>query len=163
LFSVTKIRRLGPDDWQVFRRVRLAALKDAPEAFGSTLEREAQYTEAHWREWLARPARVRFVAELDDQVIGTVGGGPYNDGDAAELTSMWVDPDSRRRGVGQALVRVVIDWAREAGLTQVLLWVADGNERAERLYARNGFRRTGDVQEIRKGEGRIEYEMSLRF
>jgi ribosomal protein S18 acetylase RimI-like enzyme len=78
----------------------------------------------------------------------------------ADLTSMWVDPTMRGQGIGSALVAVVIDWARESRFEQVLLWVADGNVSAERLYERHGFRRTGEVQEIRPGEGRVEYEMS---
>ena len=43
----------------------------------------------------------------------------------------------------------------------MLLWVADGNVNAERLYVRNGFARTGADQEMRPGQ--LEYEMSRRL
>ena len=55
-----EIRRLEPDDWALYREVRLAALRDSPFAFGSTLESESTYTEPVWRERLQ--GRALFVA-----------------------------------------------------------------------------------------------------
>ena len=43
------IERLGPDDWQEFREIRLRALADAPTAFGMTLADAEQQTEDAWR------------------------------------------------------------------------------------------------------------------
>jgi GNAT superfamily N-acetyltransferase len=56
--------------------------------------------------------------------------------------SMWVAPDTRRQGVGDALVQRVIAWAEQAGFTRLELAVTVGNEAAERLYERCGFVRT---------------------
>lgn len=136
--------------------MRLEALREAPYAFGSTLAREEDRSEVEWRRAVA--SRARFVAESGGTVVGTVSCG---DGDAtgvAALTAMWVDPGFRRQGIGALLVQRVIEWARVTGYGQVVLWVLDGNDDAERLYQRHGFHRTGAQAEVRPG--RLESEMS---
>lgn len=155
------IRQLGVEEWRVFRNVRLAALKEAPYAFGSTFEREVRASDESWRNRLSD--RTRFVAEMDGQVAGTVSAGPGEFAGAAALTALWVEPRFRGQGVGSTLVGVVVDWARNQGLDQVLLWVTEVNQNAERLYVRHGFARTGRVSEIRPGEPAVEYEMARRI
>jgi GNAT superfamily N-acetyltransferase len=140
--------------------VRLAALKEAPSAFGSTYEAEVGYAEAVWRERLAGWAR--FVAEVDGEVVGVVGAGAGEFSGSAALTSLWVDPRFRGRGVGSALVAAVEEWARSQHLNQVVLWVTEVNRTAERLYEHIGFTRTGRVSEVRPGEPAVEHEMSKR-
>ena len=152
----TKVRALGPEDWQLYRRVRLAALEEAPYAFGSSYDIEVQAPESRWRHIVTE--RKRFVAEDEGQVAGTVSGGDADSTGAAAMTAMWVDPRFRRRGVGDILVKTVLEWARAEGFSRMFLWVTDGNRNAERLYERNGFRRTGAAQEVRPGH--LEYEMS---
>ena len=156
-----EVRRLGPDDWRAFRDVRLAALKEAPYAFGSTYESEAGYAEASWRrrfdDWN------RFVAEVDGQVVGVVGAGLGEFSGTAALTSLWVDPRFRGRGVGTALIQAVEEWARGNDLNQVILWVTDANRAAENLYEHLGFTRTGRFSEVRPGEPAVEHEMSKRI
>jgi ribosomal protein S18 acetylase RimI-like enzyme len=134
------LRRLGTEDWQTFRRVRLAALKEAPYAFGSTFEREAKLSEKHWRSAVVQ--RTRWAAELGGEVAGTVSAGPGEFGGSAALTALWVDPRFRGRGIGSALVE------------------AEVNLTAERLYVHHGFARTGRVSEVRPGEPTLENEMS---
>jgi GNAT superfamily N-acetyltransferase len=136
--------------------VRLDALREAPYAFGSTYERERGFDEASWRRRILD--RATFVAEVDGAVVGTVAAGDSDVDGAAALIAMWVDPRHRRRGIGDALVKTVIDWARERKYREVFLWVTEVNAEAERLYARNGFVRTGADQEVRPGE--LEHEMS---
>ena len=147
---------MTPQDWQLYRRIRLAALKEAPYAFGSTYAGEVGRPERAWRKALAD--RVRFVAEVDGVVAGTATGGDGDSTGAAALTAMWVDPRFRRHGVGRQLVQTVVDWAKAGGYDRIFLWVTDGNANAERLYARNGFGRTGAAQDVRPGH--VEYEMS---
>jgi len=137
--------------------VRLAALQEAPYAFGSTYEREVELPEERWRQGLRD--RTRFIAEVDGVVAGTVSGGDGDSTSVAAMTAMWVDPRFRRKGVGDLLVKTLLDWARGARYDRMFLWVTEGNDNAESLYHRNGFIRTGADQEVRPG--RLEYEMSL--
>ncbi len=138
--------------------MRLAALREAPYAFGSTFDAEVGASEEKWRAAIVE--RARFVAEVGGKVIGTVGGGPSGTTGTAALTALWVEPKVRGQGAGAMLVQAVLDWAKDAGCKEVLLWVTDGNADAERLYERHGFKRTGEVMSVRPGEARLEYEMS---
>lgn len=155
------MRGLVPDDWDLFRRLRLAALKEAPYAFGSTYVAEVGFGEEWWRQRMAD--RARLVAEVDGEAAGIVSGGDSGTEGIAAITTMWVDPRFRRQGVGDVLVKAVLDWARSSGYTRVVLWVTEGNVQAERLYERNEFVRTGEVSLVRAGEDRIEYEMARRL
>lgn len=138
------VRRLRPDDWQVWRAVRLAALGQAPGAFGSTLAREQRFTESDWRGRLG-PGGVKVVATLGEsaETVGCAGGVVPAGADAVLLIAMWISPGHRGRGIGDALVTEVVDWARENGWSRVVLDVADGNDAARRLFLRNGFEPTG--------------------
>lgn len=154
--------RLHPDEWELFRALRERALSDAPEAFGSTLERERALSEERWRARLARGPL--FAARLGEAVIGMAGGVPGLRPPVAELVSMWVEPAWRGAGIGDRLVGAVLGWARDEGYREVCLWVSDGNTPAERLYARHGFIPTGERQAIRPDDpSRMEHAMAVRL
>jgi ribosomal protein S18 acetylase RimI-like enzyme len=148
---------LVEDEWEVFRDVRLAALIEAPDAFSARFEDENQRTETEWRAKVTDWAR--FVIELDGRVVGMVSGGPSNRTGAAVLTSLWVDPSARGMGIGDRLVQTVVERSKAEGFGLLLLWVAEGNIHAERLYERNGFSRTGEVIQ----QPKREFEMSKQL
>ncbi|HEV2029212.1 MAG TPA: GNAT family N-acetyltransferase [Candidatus Dormibacteraeota bacterium] len=145
----------------MFKEVRLAALLEAPYAFGSTYESEVGASEESWRQRVAD--RPRIVAEVDGKAVGIVGASSGEFTGTAALTSLWVDPRFRGRGVGTALIEAVEEWARGQNLNQVLLWVTDANRSAEKLYEHLGFTRTGRVSEVRPGEAAVEHEMAKRI
>ncbi len=156
--DTTVVRRLAPEDWEHLRRIRLEALAEAPQAFGSTLSREEAFDEATWRSRCVTSAQ--FVATNGGVACGLVavyvpastGGEPafgaerYEHG--PQLVSMWVAPSHRRRGVASALVGAALDHARGEGASTVQLWVADGNEGARALYESLGFIPTGVKQPL---------------
>ncbi|WP_433663317.1 GNAT family N-acetyltransferase [Nocardia sp. CA-128927] len=155
--STIDIRLLTADEWEVFRRVRMRALADTPQYFGSTLAEAQARTEEDWRAALLN--RAQFIATAEGAELGTVAGIADPERDGVHLISMWVAPEARGTGVGGLLVRAVLDWAVAGGHSAVWLEFAEGNTVAERLYLRHGFVRTGVSGFVRPGEPRVEYEM----
>ncbi|WP_174184055.1 GNAT family N-acetyltransferase [Nocardia barduliensis] len=155
-----EIRLLAPDDWAVFRRVRLATLADAPQFFGTTLAEAQARTESEWRHALSD--RAQFVAESGGAELGTVAGMLDLERGGVHLISMWVAPRARGTGVSDRLVRAVLDWAVAGGHRVVRLEFVEHNAFAERLYLRNGFVRTGVSGPVAPGDPRQEFEMEWR-
>ncbi|MEV6285410.1 GNAT family N-acetyltransferase [Kribbella sp. NPDC051770] len=140
---------LTPDDWKTWRELRLAALADAPAAFGSRYADWVDAEEDRWRARLAVPGSYCLIATLAGAPAGMASGVPAEDEpDVRELISMWIAPVARGRGLGDALMAAVEDWARSDGAQAVELSVVQGNENAHALYLRNGYvltDKTGDL------------------
>jgi ribosomal protein S18 acetylase RimI-like enzyme len=143
------VRQVGPDEWELLRDVRLAALAEAPYAFGSTYAREAAFTEEQWRGRLASRA-VTLFAFADELADGQPAGlaGVYEEDGVADIVSMWVRPAARGHGVGEALVMAAADWAKARDHETLYLWVTESNDAARKLYERCGFTVTGERQPL---------------
>ena len=79
------------------------------------------------------------ATEADGTVVGGGSHGPR--GDTTELAGIAVLPRARRRGVGEAITRTLVDDARHRGLRTVFLSAQD--DAVARVYERVGFRRVG--------------------
>jgi len=154
------IRRLTPTDAALLRDLRVLALTDSPDAFGSTLEETRKRSLSDW-EWMLRPeGNPYFVFEDDTPHRGLIGALRPDEIGTAHLVSMWVAPSLRGRGVSDNLVRHVIAWVQDNDSRQLKLSCTEGNKNAENLYLRHGFERTGET-EARERDGMIEFAMAL--
>ncbi|KFI07388.1 GNAT family N-acetyltransferase [Massilia sp. BSC265] len=160
------VRRLQPQEWQSYRAIRLRALADAPDAFGSTLAREEALPEDTWAARVAKSA----VSGIDCALVAEQGGllagllwAKVDAQDAARvnLFQMWVAPESRGCGVAAALLDEALGWARARGTRVVHLGVNNANAGALRLYERAGFRPIGVPYLMREGAPHMEQEMRL--
>ena len=61
----------------------------------------------------------------------------------AELVTLYVLPESQRRGIGWALLERAVEVVRERGATAVRVGYALANRRAARFYGSAGFRSVG--------------------
>jgi GNAT superfamily N-acetyltransferase len=89
-----------------------------------------------------------FVAEQDQAVAGYVYAElePLSWKElrdpAGFIHDVVVDESKHNSGIGAALVEAASDWIRQQGAPRVILWTAEQNTGAQRLFARLGFRRT---------------------
>ena len=94
------------------------------------------------------PNAVVLVAERNGEVVGytyaDIEGWDYMSlrGPAGKLHDIIVDPAARGHGVGWLLLDATLAALKARGAPRVLLSTAVGNEAAQRLFARAGFRRT---------------------
>jgi ribosomal protein S18 acetylase RimI-like enzyme len=157
---VIELHPLTPDDWTIWRDLRLAALVDAPLAFGSQLSDWQGASEERWRARLEIPGSYNIVAALADRRVGMASGMPVPEQGIVELTSMWVSPAARGRGVGDHLMSAVELWARTSGARVLKLGVLPGNNYASALYRRHGFTHTGEFGDLMPDGVRRERVMS---
>ena len=160
-----RIHTVQRRDWQDYRDIRLAALKDAPSAFASTWQEEAALTASQWMERARRSEdgdTRTIVIAVDDagRRVGLAGGyRPGDRGADADLISMWVAPDCRGRKISPELVRAVLAWAESHRADRVGLWVNATNRPAISLYEKLGFRRTGEVDKLPSDPAQQEVRM----
>lgn len=89
--------------------------------------------------------RCLFAAELDGKLAGFAVGKVVKIGSeaVAELESVAVGNEMRRRGVGSALCEAVAGWCRTQGAAALELEVRSSSAGALSLYGRLGFERVG--------------------
>ncbi len=156
-----KIRRLTSADAVAYRDIRLAGLKDSPEAFGSTFARE----NAQPLMWFCNRLRKSqvFGAFRSTAILG-IAGFAIREGEKERhkglLWGMYVRPDTRNTGMGRQLLEAVIDYARDH-VELIQLSVVSGNERARRLYASLGFVEYGVEKNSLKQDGHYHDEILM--
>ncbi len=159
------VRRLEAHEGPAYRRLRLAALADAPDAFGSTLERETAWSDEAWAERVeagaASATDLPLVVERGGGLVGLAWGRiEAEDPGTAHVYQMWVAPQLRRGGLGADLLAAIVAWARDARARQVVLDVTDGNTPARRLYEKAGFTPVGAPRPLRPGSALLSQRMS---
>ena len=148
--GTTEIRTLTTDEWALLRDTRFASLRDAPEAFTSTVAREEGYPPEAWQLRTGTSA-IAFAA---GQPVGIAGWHRPDGGTDTELVGMWVHPHHRGTGIALAIVEHVI--AATPG-EDVILYVLPTNDRAQALYRKAGF--VPDGTDVDRAEGELLLRM----
>jgi ribosomal protein S18 acetylase RimI-like enzyme len=146
-----QIRRLDTEDIDDYRRIRLQALTDTPDAFSSTYEIEAARPIAELADRLT--SSNVFGAYYEGQIVGIVGFKQQTGQKEAHKGVVWgmyVQPEARSRGVGEALIRTMLQLA-DALVEQLTLAVAQGNDTAVTLYRKHCFEVYGVEPKALKG------------
>ena len=157
--------QLTPDRAEEWRAIRMEALRTAPEAFGSSfddwdgrpLEDFAQRLTG-CEMWAAGPApgRPQAVASWEADISPA-------EPDLGWVTSVYVAPGARGRGLGDAIFARLMERAALAGMTRMGLHVGQHNAPAQALYSRAGFVPTGGPPMLNeRGNWEIEMRRMLR-
>ncbi len=140
-----KIRVLNESDAPLYQEVRLNALKINPEAFGSTYEREAEFSLESVAERL-EPTKDKFILDAFNHnglVVGIVTFMRENGLKTCHkgnVFGVYVAPDGRGKGLGKSLMIELIRKAKNCeGLEQINLTVVSANSSAKKLYKSLGF------------------------
>lgn len=134
-----EIRDVTEEDWPELKRIRLAALLDAPAAFGVSHTSAAAYTDDAWRDRAAGRGPARYILAFEgNEAVGIVAHVP----DAKQelnLIALWVAPSQRGTSTASRLIDAVKSYARNNGHTRLFLDVAPENQRASAFYQKHGF------------------------
>jgi ribosomal protein S18 acetylase RimI-like enzyme len=144
--STFTIRPLRVDDVDRYWPLRLRALREEPEAFGSSYEEQCDRDIADVARRLAEMtsgdgfALGAFVGETLAGIV-SLGRETYRKGrHKAGIYQVYVAPEVRGRGYGRRLMEELLARARQIdGLGQLLLAVNAANVPARSLYAALGF------------------------
>ncbi|SOE69608.1 Acetyltransferase (GNAT) family protein [Burkholderia sp. OK233] len=147
------VRRIAADQGAVFRELRTASLREAPYAFGETLE-DALSADVATFDATATEHAVSFIATsfilyTEGHPAGLVEA--YFDDTAARrafVCELWVAPAVRHLRGGELLVDTASAWLAGEGAMEIYAWVADANRNAMRFYEALGFGPTGEHRRV---------------
>ncbi len=137
------VRKLSENDLDALWTMRLRALTDNPEAFGSTYEETLARGKEVFRQRLAQGDDIFFLGAFDEALIGMVGffrEEGIKNRHKGYVVSMFVLPEKRGLGAGKALMQALIAQAKQIpGLEQLRLAVVTTQRAAALLYRSLGF------------------------
>jgi len=112
---------------------------------------------SHWTE----RGGALWVAEIDDDLLGSLAVDVIRDGDAIELHWMYVDRRAHGKGVAQSLYRRGLDFAAAREIRRVELWTDTRFHRAHAFYEKLGFVRSPGSRELRDLSNSVEFHYAL--
>ncbi|OED41908.1 GNAT family N-acetyltransferase [Chromatiales bacterium (ex Bugula neritina AB1)] len=143
-------RRLGPSDTHQYRAIMLRAYEQHPDAFTSSVVERAAKPPDWWQSRLSPSPTANQVVfgTLTDSLLVGVAGISFETREKvchkATIFGMYVDPQVRGTGTGSMLLNKLLEQAQSRSSIRVVqLTVTEGNESAEKLYVKAGFRKFG--------------------
>jgi ribosomal protein S18 acetylase RimI-like enzyme len=155
------VRQLQAAEPELYREIRLEALRLHPEAFGASFEDEAARPLTDFAQRLTTNAI--FGGFVGQALMGTAGFMPevgVKRMHKAHLWGVYVGQAARGSGLARLLVDAVLDHARSR-VELIQLTVRSDNHDAQRLYTAAGFKPYGLEMHSLKVEGRYLDEVLM--
>lgn len=158
------VRLLGDHEVDVFRRIRLEALRREPAAFASSASDWEALAPEDWRQRIAAGPVV--AAFRDDDPVGLMGLLPERASRMAHratLVMVYLRREERGAGLAGRLLVCLLTEASARGIRQVELHVSAENGPALAFYRRSGFSEVGRLPAAFIHDGReVEEALMLR-
>jgi len=142
-------RRLVNGDEGAYRRVHLESLKTFPDNFGTLHEDQVKVPKLQFETFIETGSADNFMfgAFADDRMVGIAG---FKRGDRpktqhrGDVVQVFVNPEFHGNGIGEALMRLVVDAAFALpGIESLGLSAVASNTPARQLYEKLGFETYG--------------------
>lgn len=139
-----EIVSLLPEDWQQYRDLRLRALKEEPQAFGSTYEDNSKHPDEYWQQRLEdtinKSTQWLVFARLNGVLVGMVGAFTEKEPDNARVIAVYVTPDTRGKGISKMLMKELLARIKtNDNIKKITVDVNPEQEAALNLYKNSGF------------------------
>jgi GNAT superfamily N-acetyltransferase len=142
-----RVRSATPRDLEAVVALRIALLREHPDhpIYGRLRPDLDDRARGLFATQLRSTLEAIFLAELDGEIVGvlrcveSVGSPLLDPARYAYVSSTYVRPEARRRGVLRTLLRAADRWARARGLDQMRLHNVAGSVAAERAWSALGF------------------------
>jgi RimJ/RimL family protein N-acetyltransferase len=163
--AMITIRRIRKEECDVYKEIRLRALKEAPYAFLTTYNSAMQRSDDMWRQQVFEAAtganQAIFIVFSEENIpIGLAAlYRSSTERKSGEMAQVWIAPEYRKREIGTELLGQVIHWGKENEITELEARIMEGNEQAIAFYKKNNFTETG----IEIQNNIIEYVLRLQM
>lgn len=151
--SVVETRWLTPDDWKIYRDLRLEAIKEEPYAFGTSFGEEKDHPEKIWRERVENTL-FAFYGGQPVGLIGHIRQARIKQRHIVHIVGFFVKDEFKGLGIGEMLLRDLIEKiSTYPDVTKISLGVVSTQKRAMKLYRKYGFEVVGVLKkELRVGD-----------
>lgn len=151
--TACEIVRLSPDEWLLYKQIRLEALKLEQQAFGSRYEDNLQHPDTFWRGRLeqaqAGTGNLLLFARKDDRLVGLIGTYADEEPGVVNVISVYVAAEARGQGIGAALMEAILAEVEKNGtFRKARLMVNADQAAAFNLYRRCGFEVVGEETNV---------------
>ena len=137
------VRALALAEWDLFRNLRLMALKDAPGVFATSYADAVKRAPETWQSLVSGPANQIFGLFDGGHLVGITGAFASPDdasGETATLVMSYIVPAYRGRGLSGLLYTAALDWTRaHPRFKRVIVAMRASNTASRRACERQGF------------------------
>jgi ribosomal protein S18 acetylase RimI-like enzyme len=165
------IRIITPstDQWEQYKALRLRALQQDPQAFGSSYEEELSYPEEKWKSYLNNPDSEIICAQAPNgELIGLMVASfntKLKSKHIADIYSVFIDINHRGKGISKLMFANLLESIKQRNIIRkVKLTVNADQTAAIALYERFGFVRIGLFKdELSDGNGNFYDEIAMEL